>query len=133
VNMNVLNPRDIKTGIAGCGVSRFKGNGMGKLGRIGQSACSAAYSPGNCDSVGGTYDGDNEVCVCPANPTPIIATTPPVTTMVGQGLNVVGTAAGSVVGATASGLLSGLVSTTGIPAVAWYVGLGVLAYILVKK
>ncbi len=145
-NMSVLNPVNlgeimagrfvvpenvIVPGLSGCG---WKGNGIGKLGRIGQaSPCSAAYSPGNCDSVGGTYDSDNEVCNCPSNPTSIIATTPPVTTMVGQGLSVVGSAAGSVVGSTASGLFSGLASSTGIPTVAWYAGLAFLAYMLIKK
>jgi len=64
----MLNPRDIKTGIAGCGcgVRKFKGNGMGKLGRIGQT-CSPTYSPGNCANAGGTYDDDNEVCNCPGS------------------------------------------------------------------
>lgn len=64
------------------GGRQFRGNGMGKLGRIGQTACSSAYSPGNCVSAGGYYDDDNEVCVCPTGNTPVIPsiTTPSGTT-----------------------------------------------------
>lgn len=100
---------------------------------MGQAGCSAGYSPGNCISVGGTYDDDNEICNCPANPTPILGSSPSLSTMAGQGVAVIGSAAGSVIGSAASGLASGIASTTGVPTVVWYAGLGLLAYILLKN
>lgn len=100
---------------------------------MGQAGCSPTYSPGNCDSVGGTYDNDNEVCICPANPTPLLGTQVSIPTMVGQGVAVVGQAAGSVVGSVVSGVASGVANSTGVPAVVWYAGLGLLAFMLIKK
>jgi hypothetical protein len=88
VNMNVLNRRDLGEimaghftvpqnpmipGLAGC--PKLKGNGMGKLGRIGQ-VCSpgGATSPSDCLSAGGYYDSDNEVCVCNSGAAPLTGT-----------------------------------------------------------
>ena len=48
-------------------------------------------------------------------------------------LAVVGNAAGAAVGTTTSGLLTGLATSTGIPSVVWFAGLGLLAYALIKE
>lgn len=40
-----------------------------RLSGLGQS-CSPALSPENCVSAGGTYDDDNEQCVCAGSPAP---------------------------------------------------------------
>ena len=43
------------------GYTRQIGRGMGQVG------CSSALSPGNCASVGGSYDPDAETCNCAAS------------------------------------------------------------------
>ena len=83
------NPIDV--GLSGCGggcgggrrprLNGFKGNGMGKLGRIGQTCVpGGATTPGDCTSSGGYYDGDNEVCVCNTGAAPLTSTTTTPTT-----------------------------------------------------
>jgi len=93
-NMSVLNPVNlgeimagrfvvpqnvIVPGLSGCG---WKGNGMGKLGRIGQTSCipGGATTPSDCLGAGGYYDSDNEVCVCNTGTAPLTSTTTTPTT-----------------------------------------------------